>query len=76
MKNQFEWGNHYNRRRGDIKTLKTFCAKTSDSKQKLVELISNIEKEQTSHKSHKEKVVSLGWVHLNKRKNKYCAVHM
>ena len=63
--------------RGDIIRLKAFCAKTSHSKQKLAELISNAGKEQTSHKkSHKEKVVPLGWVHFIERKNKYCAVRM
>ena len=63
--------------RGKIIRLKAFCAKTSDSKQKLAELISNAGKERTSHKkSRKEKVVSLGWVHFNERKNKYCAVRM
>ena len=63
--------------RGDIIRLKAFCAKTSDSKQKLAKLISNAGKERTSNKkSRKEKVVSLGWVHFNERKNKYCAVRM
>ena len=62
--------------RGDIR-LKAFCAKTSDSKQKLGELISNAGKEQTSHKkSHKEKLASLGWVHFSERKSKDCAVRM
>ena len=52
--------------RGDIIRLKAFCAKTSDSKQKLAELFSDAGKERTSHKkSRKEKVVSFGWVHFN-----------
>ena len=63
--------------RGDIIRFKAFCTKTSDNKQKLAEFISNAGKERTSHKkSRKEKVVSLGWVHFNERKNKYCAVRM
>ena len=57
--------------------LKAFCAKISDSKQKLAERISNAGKERTSHKkSCKENVVSLGWVHFNESKNKYCVVYM
>ena len=36
--------------RGDIIRLKAFCAKTSDSKQKLAKLISNVGKERTSKK--------------------------
>ena len=63
--------------RGDIIRLKAFCAKTSDSKQKLAKFFSNAGKERKSHKkSRKEKVVSLEWVHFNESKNKYCAVHM
>ena len=63
--------------RGDIIRLKAFCAKTSDSKQKLAERIINAGKERTSHKkSRKEKVVSLGRVHFNERKNKYCGVRI
>ena len=46
--------------RGNIIRLKAFCAKTSDSKQKLAELVSNTGKERTSQTSDsKQKLAEL-----------------
>lgn len=61
----------------DIIRLKSFCTKTSYSKQQLTELINKARKEQTSsQKSCKEKVMMLGRVYFNNGKNRYCATPM